>query len=242
MNDITLLPFCECGCGQRVSKLGNKWIHNHHLRGENNHFYGKKHTPESLKLMSDSHIEYWSNPTNRDTQSERKIEHFKDQNNRDKISNALKEYYKNNQEVLDEISKRMIDYWSDPANQDAQSERRIEYFKKHPEKGSEHSIWLIEWWSNQNNRDKMSKIRLNSNAAQELYDMMRGGYDICEHHYIYDHANSEKYTMEVTRSKHQQIHMWMKKSEIIVPHINENPNRSEVNNDRQSTNNPIREV
>lgn len=28
------LPLCECGCGERVVKEGNKFIHNHHRRGK----------------------------------------------------------------------------------------------------------------------------------------------------------------------------------------------------------------
>ena len=32
-----LLPFCECGeCGLRVTKPGNRFIHNHHRRGVSN--------------------------------------------------------------------------------------------------------------------------------------------------------------------------------------------------------------
>lgn len=51
-------------------------------------------------------------------------------------------------------------------------------------------------------------------------EAMRGGNDILKHHYIYDHANPEKYTMKITRSKHAKIHMWMRRSGIKVPHIN----------------------
>ena len=57
-------------------------------------------------------------------------------------------------------------------------------------------------------------------SLENHWKKMRGGNDICDHHYIYDHAHPELYTMKVTRSKHQQIHMWMKKAGIKVPHIN----------------------
>lgn len=97
------LSLCECGCGERVSKAGNRFIHSHNSRGENNpnwkpksepklcecgcgglaspgkrfiwghgsrgenHSmygllgednpnFGRKNTPETLKLMSDSAI------------------------------------------------------------------------------------------------------------------------------------------------------------------------------------------
>ena len=60
----------------------------------------------------------------------------------------------------------------------------------------------------------------NSDAVKANADKMRGGDDICDHHYIYDHAHPELYTMKVTRSKHAQIHAWMRKAGIKVPHIN----------------------
>jgi hypothetical protein len=31
-----LLPFCECGCGRRVSKIGNRFINGHNIRGDRN--------------------------------------------------------------------------------------------------------------------------------------------------------------------------------------------------------------
>lgn len=55
---------CACGCG-RLTSPGRQFIHNHHARtdlnpfrylkfkGKKNHFYGKKHTKESLAKMSD---------------------------------------------------------------------------------------------------------------------------------------------------------------------------------------------
>lgn len=68
------LPFCKCGCGGRVTKIGNKYIHGHHLnvnnpmkdpkiakktsdsqRGEKNHMHGKHHTEETKEKMSNSH-------------------------------------------------------------------------------------------------------------------------------------------------------------------------------------------
>ena len=51
-------------------------------------------------------------------------------------------------------------------------------------------------------------------------DAMRGGDDICNHHYIYDHSDLSKYTMKMTRSAHTKLHWLMRKANIIVPHIN----------------------
>lgn len=33
MIEEELLPLCECGCGLRVTKKENRFIHNHHMRG-----------------------------------------------------------------------------------------------------------------------------------------------------------------------------------------------------------------
>ena len=65
-------------------------------------------------------------------------------------------------------------------------------------------------------------------AMQESDDVkahtetMRGGNDICNHHYIYDHSDLSKNTIEMTRSDHTRLHNNMRKSGIKVPHINEN--------------------
>lgn len=68
--------------------------------------------------------------------------------------------------------------------------------------------------------DNISESMKNSEDVKANTDRMRGGQDMIWHHYIYDHANPKKYTMEVTRSKHGKIHVWMKRAGIVVPHIN----------------------
>ena len=41
------LPFCACGCGGRVTKLGNKYIHGHNSKS--NHPMKDKHQSEETK-------------------------------------------------------------------------------------------------------------------------------------------------------------------------------------------------
>lgn len=43
----SLLPFCECGCGLRVTKPGNRFIYKHGRRG-------KKHTNKTKEKMSEA--------------------------------------------------------------------------------------------------------------------------------------------------------------------------------------------
>lgn len=46
------LPFCECGCGERVKKQGNRFINGHNAKGKNNPFYKKTHSEEAkIKML-----------------------------------------------------------------------------------------------------------------------------------------------------------------------------------------------
>lgn len=79
---------------------------------------------------------------------------------------------------------------------------------------------LIEYWTNTDNQEELFEIIKSSDAHKKATDKMRGGDDIVNHHYIYDHANPEKYTTKMTRAKHTQIHGWLRGADIKVPHIN----------------------
>lgn len=66
----------------------------------------------------------------------------------------------------------------------------------------------------------MSRANRESESVKAQNQRMSGGNDIVKHHYIYDHADLSKYTMEITRTKHSRLHALMLKSGITVPHIN----------------------
>ena len=51
-------------------------------------------------------------------------------------------------------------------------------------------------------------------------DKMRGGNDICTHHYIYDHSDLSLNAVQMTRSDHQRLHRLLQKLGYVVPHIN----------------------
>lgn len=69
--------------------------------------------------------------------------------------------------------------------------------------------------------DRMAMFRsLNPKVWDLARENQRGGNDICNHHYIYDESDLSKYTMKMTRSAHARLHWLMRKSGIIVPHIN----------------------
>ncbi len=58
------LPLCKCGCGNPVSKPENKYVNGHIWRGRSNNRLGIKHTEETKKKMSKSHIGKQTGPDN----------------------------------------------------------------------------------------------------------------------------------------------------------------------------------
>jgi hypothetical protein len=145
------LPLCECGCGERVSKVGNRFI-----SGHNKGFLGKTHSQESKEKMLESR------ETTKPIPEPQLCECGCGE--------------------LAKPSKRFI--WG------------------HNRQGKEMPIGT---------RKRISEI-VNANPYT--------GGSIVFHHYIYDHSDISKYTMKMTRAKHAQIHAWMRKAGIKVPHIN----------------------
>lgn len=180
--DVDELPFCECGCGGRVSKFGNRFIngHNNYRKGNIPHNKGKHPSEETLRKMSESHKGKKMLPQTRDALLKaltgREVSEESREKNR-KSNTGLKrtsETRKNNS-----IAKK-------------------KFYKGHPE--------------------AKQQIR---EIVQAFYDNMDDpGKQIVKHHYIYDESDLTKYTTEMTRAKHAQIHAAMRKEGIIVPHIN----------------------
>jgi hypothetical protein len=48
------LPLCQCGCGQTVREIGNKFIGRHNTKGVYNPNYGKCHSEETKRKISES--------------------------------------------------------------------------------------------------------------------------------------------------------------------------------------------
>lgn len=102
----------------------------------------------------------------------------------------------------------------------ANSSRQIEWYENNSKARKDASKRTTDHFKNQTNRDEMSEIIKNSEAAKINSKNQKGGNDICEHHYIYDHSDISKYTMKITRSRHGRLHKNMQISKIKVPHIN----------------------
>lgn len=66
-----------------------------------------------------------------------------------------------------------------------------------------------------------SKGVLHTSEAQIASDEgKRGGYDIIQHHYLYNHSDLSLNTVQMTRSDHMSLHRLLQKLGYIVPHIN----------------------
>jgi hypothetical protein len=190
-------PFCECGCGERVTKSGNRFISHHHRRGTTlskehlKKLRDRKIPPEEMEKMK----KYWADQNNRDAASNRTSEYFKSVENRDNHSKIMLVYYEEHPEFGDNHSKLMKDVWQDhPEVYDDRNERM--------------GVRMKNLWSD------------HPDIWDRRNDMMRGGNDIVNHHYLYDHADLSKYTMFMTRSDHTAMHDRMHGDGYEVPHIN----------------------
>lgn len=147
-------------------------------------------------------IEQFSDPEAKKRLAEINKEYWSIQANRDAQSVRKTQFYIDNPEAVDDASYRWSLYWADQNNRNAQSDRLIEYF------------------SNQNVRDKHSEIITNSEAAKIQARIMRGGYDIIDHHIIYDHNEPTRNIVRLSRSVHTMLHRLFQKHKIEIPHIN----------------------
>lgn len=69
-------------------------------------------------------------------------------------------------------------------------------------------------------RDALSIAHKNSDKSKSASEKYRGGNDIVNHHYIYDHDNLALNTVRMSRSDHTSLHRLFQKLGYDVPHIN----------------------
>jgi hypothetical protein len=75
----SLFPFCECGCGGRVTKKGNRFIHGH-----NKSMLGKNHSLKTKELLSIITAKQFSTQEDRDKQSIRLKKYYRNPDNKNK--------------------------------------------------------------------------------------------------------------------------------------------------------------
>ena len=156
------LKLCECGCGKRVARLGNRFIQYHHPRGVPN-----PHT-SSAHLAADK------------ANSERQL-------------GAPR-----TPEACAAIAAGKLGVSLSPEHCAAISACQIGV-PKSPEACAAMKKGLEE---------------------SGVFERMRGGNDICNHHYMYDHSDLSLNTVQMTRSDHQKLHKLLQKLGYIIPHIN----------------------
>lgn len=175
------LPFCECGCGKRVTRLGNRFLLGHNWRD-------KKRSDETKLKMSEAKIGVPKPP--------RTPKHCAN------------------------ISAAHIGVLLSPEHCTAISTGKLGIPRASPaqiaadeaKRGVPHSP---EWC------DAISKGQLNSDKIKTSAKRQRGGNDICNHHYTYDHNDLSLNTVRMTRSDHMRLHQLLRKLGYIVPHINQ---------------------
>jgi hypothetical protein len=128
-------------------------------------------------------------------------------------------------EVREAARLKTIEQFSTQKARDDQSNRIIEHNKNHPETRKANSAAATKRWSDQTERDTQAERLINSEAHKSNIENQRGGIDIVQHHYIYDHADLSKNTVGITRSDHTSIHQLFIRIGYIVPHINMEENQ-----------------
>ena len=206
------LPLCECGCGLRVTKLGNRYIWGHNRRWVS-------HTPETIVKMSAAKLG---------------IPHTTPaQLAADDVKSERQRGISFSPERCDAISSGLLGVPKSPEHCAAISESKLGVPHTTPaqlaadeaKRGIPHTTPAQLAWDERRRGLPLTPghIAAIKKGVEDsgVIKSMCGGNDIIEHHYIYDHSDLSKYTMKMTRSAHTRLHNLMRKAGIKVPHIND---------------------
>ena len=197
-----LLPFCDCGCGLRVAKPGNRFISGHQNRGRSNPRsseacaaiskakLGVPHTSPA-QLAADEAKRGVPNPHTSPAQI---------------AADERRCGVPHTPEHCAAISAGNLGRSPSPKTCAAISAAKL---------GVKHSPEHCDAIS-------ASKLGIShlSPAHIAADDVQRGGNDLCWHHYIYNHNDLSLNTIQMTRSDHTSLHNLLRKLGYIVPHIN----------------------
>lgn len=221
------LPLCECGCGWRVSKPGNKYIIGHsggrgskitplpepklcgcgcgkyalsgndYIKGHQN--IGKKATPKTIAKMSDAKlgIPHTSDAQLAADEAKRGVPHTPEHN---AAISAGKLGVPFTPEHCDAISEAKLGV---PNPRISTAQIAADDAKRGVPNTPEHN----------------AAIKKGQEDAG-VFERQRGGNDIVGHHYIYDHSDLSLNIVKMTRSNHTSLHHLLKKLGYVVPHIN----------------------
>lgn len=176
-----LLPFCECGCGQRVSKVGNRFILGHNGRGV-------PHTSPAQIAA-------------------------------DKAESERRRGVTRSPECIAAISKSLLGVPKSPEHCDALSTAKQGIPHTTPAQIVADKLQSEAQRGIPLSPEHIAAIKKGQEDSG-MYEIMRGGDDIVNHHYIYDHSDLSLNTVKMTRSDHSKLHILLRKIGYVVPHIN----------------------
>lgn len=118
------------------------------MSGENNPMFGKQHTDEAKRLISENIKQYYiDNPEAGAENSARQIQYAIDHTEKgEKHSKDIIQFYIAHPEAGKAHSEFMIEYFSNQANRDDQAVRMIQYYKDNPEVIDAISKERLEYW------------------------------------------------------------------------------------------------
>jgi len=195
-----LLPFCGCGCGERVARKGNRFI--------NGHSGGRiKRNPPKPQLCECGCGGY-ALSGNR----------FINGHNQKGISNAGinhpmhgKHHTEETKQVLSnqKLGNKNPMYGKIYSKEELKknSDAVKNWHREHP--GSVAGINHPMYGKHHTKESKIASRKSNLEANKCI-----------QHHYIYDDSDKLKYTVGMTRSEHTSLHRLLKKLGYIIPHIN----------------------
>lgn len=187
------LPFCECGCGLRVTKPGNRFRHGHHAR--------RKLSPEEIEKRTKSRIENKNKPIPEPQLCECGCGEYALPGNRFIHGHHMRGIARTPEHSAN-LSKAKLGIPQTPEHNAAVSKTLT---------GVPHTPEHIA---------AVSEGLKNSDANKVQIESMRGGDDLVTHHYIYDHNDLSLNTVQMTRSDHMKLHRLLQKLGYKVPHIN----------------------
>ena len=124
-------------------------------------------------------------------------------------------------EAIEANRQRGIEQFESQEAHDAHSVMRLQYHKDNPEARKIQSRSLIQYYiDNPEVKDDLSKKIRGSPAYRSAMGNQRGGNDLINHHYIYDHNDRSLNTIQITRKDHSRLHQLLKKLKYVIPHIN----------------------
>ena len=162
------LPLCECGCGERVTKPGNRFIHGHNTRWEwendpiasknrRNGQYEVSQTPEFSRAVSIGTKKALQKPETKKKNRDRMIKRYKDPEERRRHSEKLK-IARNTPESRAKNSRAQKERFKDPKEVE-KNRRAAEINWATPGKKEHISKILKTWWKDPEYRDNQSQKR-----------------------------------------------------------------------------------